>query len=67
MRVLMLSLALLVIVEAFQSRGGKVREWLAKQNIAFRWGILLGLIFSVLLFGIYGSGYDASEFIYAGF
>lgn len=41
--------------------------WLDRQNLIFRWIIYLGLIFVVLTLGIYGTGYDASSFIYANF
>lgn len=44
-----------------------VREKLAEQNLVFRWGIYYLLIFSVLIFGFYGPGYSASEFIYENF
>jgi len=45
----------------------RVRETLAKQNLVFRWTvILLGLV-AVLLFGVYGPGYDAASFIYEQF
>ena len=40
---------------------------LARQNIWFRWLVYYGLIFAVLIFGIYGPGYDASTFIYFQF
>lgn len=65
--VLFFSLILLVIVETFQNRGFIIREWLANQNIIFRWIIIFSMMFSILIFGIYGPGYSASEFIYAGF
>ena len=46
---------------------GSVREMLAKQNMLFRWGIWLILIFTVLVFGIYGPGYDAASFVYMAY
>lgn len=42
-----------------------VRERLAEQNIVFRWIILYTAIFSIVIFGIYGFGYDAAAFIYS--
>lgn len=42
-----------------------VREMLEKQNIVFRGIIIFAAIFSILIFGIYGLGYDASAFLYA--
>ncbi len=65
--VLLASLVLLFRVEAYQDRGGGARTWLAKQNLVFRWVLLLGLMCFILIFGVYGPGKDAVEFIYAGF
>lgn len=45
----------------------ELRKEFAKQNIIFRWTILYMAIFSILIFGIYGAGYDASAFIYNQF
>lgn len=44
-----------------------VREKLNEQNLIFRWIIYLLIIFSILIFGIYGRGYAAKSFIYGGF
>lgn len=44
-----------------------VREKLAEQNLIFRWGIYYILLFSIIIFGFYGVGYSASEFIYENF
>lgn len=44
-----------------------VRKLLSQQNLVFRWLIYYALIFSVIIFGFYGPGYDASEFIYQNF
>lgn len=60
---------LLVIfgVELAQEFGIDVRSKLNEQNLVFRWLVYLLIIFSIVIFGIYGSGYDASSFIYGGF
>lgn len=44
-----------------------IRKELEKQNLLFKWMIYYLIIFSVIIFGIYGKGYDASSFIYGGF
>lgn len=36
-------------------------------HMVLRWGIYLALIFDILLFGAYGSGYDITGFLYGGF
>lgn len=57
----------LVLVSAAQYRGIRIRERLAGQNLAFRWAVYFVLIFSVIVFGIYGPGYSESQFIYFQF
>ena len=44
-----------------------MRQRIANQNIVFRWAVYLGLVFSVIIFGMYGPDYNANSFIYAGF
>ncbi len=39
----------------------------ARQNIRFRWLVYYGLIFAVLLLGVYGSEYNVLTFIYFRF
>lgn len=65
-----LRLSILIIATAGMIRGVKkisVREWIAGQNVIFRWFIWIGLFLIVLIYGKYGPGYDAAEFIYRGF
>lgn len=45
----------------------KVREWIAEQNTLFRWFVWLFLTAFIVIYGKYGPGYDAAEFIYRGF
>ena len=47
-----------------------VTSWVVeppKQNLAFRWLVYLALFLAVLVLGRYGPGYNAADFIYAGF
>lgn len=46
---------------------GSVIEWIEKQNLLFRWMVYLGAFFAIMTYGCYGSGYNAQDFIYAGF
>ena len=64
--VLIVSIAVLLGVSCLQERG-KVREMLARQTLWFRWSVYLLGIGATLIFGIYGPGYAASQFIYMGF
>ena len=45
----------------------ELREIIAEQILPFRWVLYLGVIAAVVIFGIYGSAFDASSFMYAGF
>ncbi len=67
MTVLIVSIAVLLVVGILQENGIKIRESLSKQNIIFRWGLILLLIAFILIFGVYGPGYNASSFIYGNF
>jgi D-alanyl-lipoteichoic acid acyltransferase DltB (MBOAT superfamily) len=44
-----------------------IRERIIGQNIVFRWIFYYAFIFIILTFGMYGPGYDAAQFVYAGF
>lgn len=65
-RVLVIGLIVLFIVERMSTKGN-VREKLFNQNIIFRWGIIYLLVFSIIIFGCYGVGYDPAAFIYEQF
>ena len=53
-------------VSMLQERGS-IRERIERSNIVFRWAIYYIGIFAILIFGIYGPGYDASSFVYMKF
>jgi len=61
------SILLLIGVSVAQYRGIHIRERFAEQGLIFRWFVTLGLLFSIIIFGIYGPGYSASQFIYFQF
>lgn len=65
--VLIVGMLVLLIVSLMQYRGVHVREWLAGQNLIFRWVLFLALFFGVIIFGMYGKEYQAADFIYRGF
>ncbi len=60
------SILILLVVDILQEMM-PLRETLAKQNIIFRWLIIFAGLFAVIIYGIYGPGYDASSFIYEQF
>lgn len=50
-----------------QEKGVRLRERIGESNIVFRWAIYYIAFFSILIFGIYGPGFDAASFIYMKF
>ena len=65
---LMLSLVVLLIKDTLECNSDKdIRKIIADNNILFRWIIWLTLLFSILIFGMYGSEYNAASFIYGNF
>ncbi|MBR0172065.1 MAG: MBOAT family protein [Lachnospiraceae bacterium] len=66
-RVLFFAVIVLGAVDILHEKGVSVFDAVSKQQLWFRWTLYLGLIWSVLLFGIYGAAYDESAFIYFRF
>lgn len=64
---LAVSLGIMFIADICKYKGIKVIDWICKQGIWFRWLIYYAAIFGVLVFGVYGPGFDASQFIYFQF
>ena len=62
-----LCILILLFVSTLQYCKGSVRQILAQQNIIFRWFIYLVLLYSVLIFGMYGPGFVTNQFIYQNF
>ena len=56
-----------MLQEKFNKDGMTIRDVIAKQNILFRWLLYLALIAGILVFGMYGSGYNAGAFFYGKF
>ncbi len=57
----------LLVVGIMQERGVHIREKIAEQNLYFRWLLYIGAVVIVLIYGSYGPGYNAGEFIYQQF
>ncbi len=64
--VVLLSLVLIRKISMLQQKAS-VREAIANRNIVLRWAIYYGAIFAIIILGIYGVGYSASDFVYANF
>lgn len=57
----------LFCVDCVHEREISFREIIARQPLIFRWGIYIAAVLAILIFGIYGPGYNAADFIYQGF
>ena len=60
------AVALLIIIGRVR-KGGGVRDRLARQKPALRCAVYIALVAAILVFGVYGTGYDAKQFIYNQF
>ena len=67
MVVLTLALLLLMAVDVLKEQGKDVVQLVLKQGAWFRWAVYLGLLFSILIFGVYGNVYEQTQFIYFQF
>ena len=64
--VLLQSLALLFAISFIQTKLS-VSNWILRQHIIVRWTVCIGAVLAIMIFGTYGFGYDAKDFIYGGF
>lgn len=66
--VLLVSLLALFAVDLIRYRAGKrIDVWLSEQNFWFRWLIVLFMLVMVVIYGVYGPEFVASQFIYFQF
>lgn len=64
--VLIISLFILYLFER-ASQKIEVREKISKFYLPFRWSLYILLVHTIVIFGIYGEGYNPANFIYMGF
>ena len=64
--VVLCALLLLYGVSLAQQKGS-IRDRIGARALPIRWILWYALLFGVILFGCYGPGYSAGEFIYQGF
>lgn len=64
---LILAILILLVSDIFKYKGIKVRKVIMRQELWFRWSLYIAAIAGILVFGIWGPGYDASAFIYFQF
>lgn len=65
--IMLLSIGVLFVADCFKIRGIVLRQLLCQQELWLRWMVLIVGIIAILLFGVWGSGYNAANFIYFQF
>ncbi len=65
--VVLLSILILLAVDVCRYHGMDLSQRFCKQEVWFQYVGYLVIIFAILLFGYYGPGFDASQFIYFQF
>jgi D-alanyl-lipoteichoic acid acyltransferase DltB (MBOAT superfamily) len=63
----MISIGVLLAVSCLHYKGVHIRDTLRRQGLWFRWSVYLLGMFFVLIFGVYGPGFNAEQFIYFQF
>lgn len=66
-RIIPIALAILVFADIMKYRGVCIRKVILRQDYWFRWMVVAGSILLISLFGIWGSSYDAKNFLYFQF
>jgi hypothetical protein len=63
----MLAIILQIAVDVVNERGVRIRDVIADQQVVFRWIVVLAAIWAILIFGVYGPGFDVGAFMYQQF
>lgn len=65
--VLLIFIGIMLLADYLRSKKVSLTAHFAKQSIWFQWLVFFVGIWSVLVFGVYGPGFDATQFIYFQF
>ena len=65
--VLVTAIAILLLIDIAHEKDVHIRDSIARQDLAVRWLVYLGAVVAVVIFGVYGSGFDSAAFIYQQF
>lgn len=58
---------IVVLIVDLMKIHGSIKDKLYEKNTLFRWAVYITAIMAILIFGEYGPGYSAQEFIYLQF
>lgn len=65
--ILLFGVFALSAVAVLQEKYKDARTWMREQFLPFRWCVWIAFVLVILIYGTYGPGYSAAEFIYRGF
>ncbi|MDE7268559.1 MAG: MBOAT family protein [Lachnospiraceae bacterium] len=65
--ILTVSTVILISVSRKQEKGLHIRTLILNNPFYVRWGIYIFAVIIIMIFGIYGIGFNAQDFIYGGF
>lgn len=65
--IIVFSFIFLIYINHLENRKGGIANCLKGKPILFQVMCILVIIYFILIFGVYGPGYDATDFIYGGF
>ena len=63
----LVGIAVLITVSVLKEKNVSIRATIAQKSIITRWTIYIIALFSIIIFGVYGTTYEASSFLYMGF
>ena len=63
----LIGMVIVLVVDLLCEKKKDVCGGLARGSLLIRWPLMLLLLLTVLIFGVYGTGYDAQAFLYAQF
>jgi ABC-type enterochelin transport system permease subunit len=68
MNILVVATLILILVDWIRYKKKQTLDvFLLEQNLWFEWGVIIGLIVMIFIFGEYGPTYDPQQFIYFQF
>lgn len=65
--VALIAIAILLIADLFKYNGIRIRNLILDSWLIIRWPICIAAVLAVIVFGVWGSGYEQTSFIYFQF
>ena len=65
--VMMIAIGILIFADIMAYRGCQISTLIDQQPLIFRWFVSIAAILSIVVYGVWGTNYDASNFIYFQF